>query len=534
MDGAQAMSASSAVARRAFADGRARTASFALLFAFAAAAQVIGYRSTYPTRADRLAFARTFGDNGAIRLFYGVPHDLLTVGGYAGWRVGGFMSLFAAVWGVLAAVRAFRAEEDSGRLELILAAPVAHRRLVVASLVAIAAGGCVLWLATFIALAASRLPVGGSAYLALTVTSPVPVFVGVGGLASQVAPNRRLALGLSLAVMAAAFAVRVIADTVSGLGWLRWTTPLGWVEELRPFAHPDPWVIALPVCSGLLLLLPVSAIAARRDVGAGLIRLSDSSEPRLALLSSPLLQALRSELGALAAWVAGVGALALIMGIISNSFSSGLSASLRQRLEQVGGGSLITPSGVLGFYFLFFALVISLFAGAQIAVAHREEAEQRLETLFALPAARRRWLLGRLLLAMLGAFGLALAAAALAWAGAASQHADVALVRMLEAGLNCLPAVFLFLGLAALGFAAVPRATSLIAYGLVVAAFLWELIGAVLGAPHWTLGLSPFHHIALVPVEPFRPLSAGTMLAIAAAATVVALVLFERRDLTGA
>ena len=128
-----------------------------------------------------------------------------------------------------------------------------------------------LWLATFVALAASRLPVGGSAYLALTVTSPVPVFVGVGALASQVAPNRRLALGLSLAVPAVAFAVRVIADTVSGLGWLRWATPLGWVEELRPFAHPDPWVIALPVASGLLLLLPVIASSARRDVGAGLI-----------------------------------------------------------------------------------------------------------------------------------------------------------------------------------------------------------------------------------------------------------------------
>ena len=89
-----------------------------------AAAQVVGYRDTYPTRADRIAFARTFGDNNAIRLFYGVPHDLLSVGGYVGWRVGGFMSLFAAVWGVLAAVRALRTEEDTGRQELVLAGPV--------------------------------------------------------------------------------------------------------------------------------------------------------------------------------------------------------------------------------------------------------------------------------------------------------------------------------------------------------------------------------------------------------------------------
>jgi ABC-2 type transport system permease protein len=528
------MSATSAVARRAFGDARARTASFALLLAFAAAAQVIGYRSTYPTLADRVAFAQSFGDNAAIRLFYGVPRDLLTVGGYAGWRVGGFMSLFAAVWGVLAAVRAFRTEEDSGRLELVLAAPVHRRRIVLASLAAIAAGACVLWLATFIALAASRLPVGGSAYLALTVTSPVPVFVGVGALASQVAPNRRLALGLSLAVMAIAFALRVIADTVSGLGWLRWTTPLGWVEELRPFAHPDPWVIALHVASAFLLLLPAIVISARRDVGAGLVRLDDSSDPRFALLSSPLLQALRSELGALSAWVAGVGGLALIMGLISNSFSSGLSASLRQRLEQVGGGSLMTPTGVLAFYFLFFALVISLFAAAQIVAARREEAEQRLETLFALPVSRQAWFLGRIVLAMAGALGLAIAAAVLAWAGAASQHAGVGLGGMLEAGVNCLPAVFLLLGLAALGFASLPRASSVIAYGPVVVAFLWELLGAVLGAPRWALGLSPFHHLGLVPIQPVRPLPACTMLAIAAAVIVVAVVLFGRRDLTNA
>lgn len=191
----------------------------------------------------------------------------------------------------------------------------------------------------------------------------------------------------------------------------------------------------------------------------------------------------------------------------------------------------MTPTGVLAFYFLFFALVISLFAAAQIVAARREEADQRLETLFALPAARQTWFLGRMVLAMAGALGLALAAAVLGWAGAASQGADVGFGGMLEAGVNCLPAVYLLLALAALGFAWLPRASSLIAYGPVVVAFLWELLGAVLGVPRWALGLSPFHHLGLVPVEPFRALPAGVMLGVAAAAMVVALVLFGRRDL---
>ena len=46
--------------------------------------------------------------NKAIRLFYGAPHDLLTVGGYTAWRVGGTLAIFAAAFGLLAAVRALR------------------------------------------------------------------------------------------------------------------------------------------------------------------------------------------------------------------------------------------------------------------------------------------------------------------------------------------------------------------------------------------------------------------------------------------
>jgi ABC-2 type transport system permease protein len=528
------VSASSAIARRAFADGRTRTLAFAALFAASSAAQVLGYRNTYPTHADRLAFAHTFGGNGAIRLFYGVPHDLLTVGGYAGWRVGGFMSLFAAVWAALAAVRAMRTEEDSGRHELLLAAPVSRARVLVASLVAVALGACVLWLAMFLALALSGLPVAGSAYLALVVISPIPPFVGVGAMASQIAPSRRFALALAFAVLAVAFALRVVADTVGGGGWLRWATPLGWVEEMRAFAQPDPWVLVLPVGMSLALILPAILLATRRDLGVGMIRLSDSSEPRLRLLSSPLLLAVRSELGMLAAWIVGVGSLALIMGVISNSFSSGLSETLRRRLERVGGGTLMSPVGVLGFYFVFFALVISLFAAGQVTAARHEEAEQRLETLLALPVGRRRWLLGRLALALAGALGLAFTAGVLAWAGALSQAADVSLADMLEAGANCLPLVLLFLALSALGFAAFPRAASFIGYGLIVGSFLWELLGSVLGVPHWTLGFSPFHHIGLVPVAAFRPLAACVMLGIAVASTVLALALFDRRDLTGA
>jgi ABC-2 type transport system permease protein len=523
-----------ALARQALRDGRTRTLCFAALFGLVALVQPLAYRHSYPTVQDRIGFARAFGDNTAVRLFYGVPHDLLTVGGYSGWRVGGFMSIFAGVWGLLAAVRALRAEEEAGRQELVLAGIVSRREAFAAALVAIAAGAALLWIALFAGLLAGGLPAGGSAYLALAAVSPVPVFVGVGAVASQLASTRRLALELVSAALLLALVARVVADTSQRLDWLRWATPLGWVEELRPFAGARPAVLVLPLVASGLLLVVALALNAARDVGTGLLSARDSAAPRARLLGSSTAQALRDERGSLIAWLVGVGFFAAIVGLLSDTFSGGgISHNLQRQFSKVGGASLTTPSGALGFYFLFFVVVISLFGCAQVAAIRREEADQRLETLFALPVSRRGWLAGRTAIAAGGAVLLALGAGVLAWAGATAAGAGVSLPDMLGAGANCLPAALLFLGLGLLAFGGAPRASAGIAYGLVAAAFVWELFGAVLGAPSWTLDLSPFHHVGLVPAQPFKATAAAVMLAVGAVATFAALGLFERRDLTG-
>jgi ABC-2 type transport system permease protein len=213
-----------------FRDARVRTVSFVYLFAAVAYIQPVTYRHAYPTVASRLAFAHSFAGNKAIRLFYGEPHNLLTVGGYTAWRVGGTLAIVAAIFGLLAAVRALRTEEDTGRMELVLAGVVGRRTGYLASLVAIAAGIVILGLAEFVGSVIAGLPAGGSAYLALATASVALVFVGVGAVASQLAPSRRIALELGGALVGLFFLLRVIADTSSGAGWLRWATPLGWAE----------------------------------------------------------------------------------------------------------------------------------------------------------------------------------------------------------------------------------------------------------------------------------------------------------------
>ena len=522
------------MARQAMRDARVRTAAFAYLFLVYGYVQVRGYRGTYPTRADRLSFAAGFGDNAGLRLLYGRPYDLLSVGGYVAWRVGGVLAVAAAAYGVLAAVRSLRAEEESGRAELVLALPVTRRDRDLAAGLAVCAGLVLLWLAEFGGLyAADAGGAGDAALLALAGSLTATVFAGWGAVTSQLAATRRGATGLGLLGVAAAFLLRVLADTVTGMGWLGWVTPLGWAERVRPFAGARPAVLVLPLVATGALVLLAGRLAAGRDVGTSVLPARDTAPPRRELLGSPTAFALRTQWGAITAWLLSVAAIAFVLGIVSDSISSAdVPADVRRQLAKFGAGSILTPLGYLGFVFVFVVVALSAYACSQAAAARREE-EGQLETVLAQPVTRTRWLAGRLTIAILALAAVALTAGLAAWSGARAAGVHVALPRLVEAGANALPAAVLFLGVATLAVALVPRAGAAIAYGLLTATFIWQLVGTLLGPPRWLLDLTPFAHVAPVPAKPFDAVAAGVLVVVGVVSGALGITAFRRRDLRG-
>lgn len=517
---------------RSLRDVRGRIIGFTYLFAAVAFIQPIGYRRTYPTAADRLAFAHSFSHNKAVVLFYGRAYDLLSVGGYAAWRVGGFLAIFAGVFGLMLAVRLVRGNEESGQTELVLATLVSRGLEAGAVIAAMATAIGVIWLATTLGLVLGALPAGPSAYLALSVITVAAVFAAVGMLISQLASSRRLALELSGGVFMAFFLIRVIADTSTNLGWLDWATPLGWSELMRPFTGARPAVLILPAAATFLLIAVAARLQAGRDIGTGPLGGRDTTSPHLGLLASPTQQALRSERSTLLAWLAGLGLFGLVVGVVSRSVSSaGIPRKLSDELSRLGYGEILHPVGYISFTSIFLVFVISLFASSQLAAARHEEAEGRLETVLSRPVSRSRWLAGRLLLAAGCAAVLALGNALFVWLGAISQGVSVSAWRMLEMAANCLPTAVLFLGLGALVYGLLPRATAGAAYGLVTVAFVWQLFGSLLGAPHWLVDATPFAHLGLAPAHALQPGPAGVMLVIGLVAGALGVVLFGGRDL---
>jgi ABC-2 type transport system permease protein len=511
---------------------RVRLIVIGVICAAYAAGQVVGFRETYPSAADRVRFAHVFSDNIALRLFYGVPHDLATVAGYAEFRVVGILAIVTAAWSVFAAVRALRGEEDTGCYELILAGAVGRGGAVMAILAALAAECLLIWLVTtFAFLLAGALPgdmtARESALTAAALVAPAVVFATVGALASQLAPTRRSAQAGGVGAVGLAVLLRIAADVGHGVGWIRWLTPIGWAEEIRPVTAPRPAVLLLFAAAALVIAAAAVAVARRRDIGGSVLHGRAVVPSRTALLGSPTQAALRAELPTLAGWAVSAGLFAALLG----GFAGSIAEEIGKTHIHTYGLALSTPAGYLAVVFSLFVLLVALFAVSHVGGLRDEESSGRLETLFALPVGRRRWLAGRLVIAAAATAALALLLGVCAWAGAAVADAGVGLTGLLAAGANSIAASLLFLALGVLLFAWLPRPSPGIAFGLVGVAFLWELLGGLLGAPGWVDSLSPFHHVTQVPVAAADLSGTAVMLALAAVAAVAAVDRFARRDL---
>ncbi|HXZ77157.1 MAG TPA: hypothetical protein VEH31_40690, partial [Streptosporangiaceae bacterium] len=92
---------------------------------------------------------------------------------------------------------------------------------------------------------------GPMLFFSVALVAPAAMFLAAGALASQLAATRRQAAAYAGAVLGICYALRMVADSGTGLEWLHWATPLGWVEELQPLTAPRP--LALLPIAGLVI-----------------------------------------------------------------------------------------------------------------------------------------------------------------------------------------------------------------------------------------------------------------------------------------
>lgn len=506
------------------------------MFVVTGLSTVRGYLTAYPTAVERQVLARSLGDNAGFEALYGVARRIGTVGGFTAWRLTWLLGALAGVWGLLASTRLIRGEEETGRRELLLGGALTRSSLLKADLTALSLPFATCFLCFGGALALAGIPVRGALVTAAGILAPAVMFGAAGALTSQLFADRRHALGWGSALLGASFLIRVAADGAHTLGWLRWASPLGWIENLQPFSGPRIVAFVPMVLAAAAAITGSFGALQRRDFATGLLTTNERGNPDSVLLNGVTGLAVKSERAAVLGWSIGVGAFAFVFGLLSNGVAKFMRSQtqLRELLHHLGLRNFDRPQDFLGLMFTFFALPIAIYAVTQVSAAREEEATGRLEILIARPVGRRQWLLSRCAVAAAGGVAVVLVPALAAWLGAALQHAGVPFGSMLVAALNCLPPAMLFFGIAVLCFGVAPRLTAGVALGSVVAAYLLELVGAIVNTPSWVLDLSPFHHLAPAPAAPVNFAAAVVMAALGLAMTAAGVMQLARRDLVGA
>ncbi|MEI8081560.1 MAG: hypothetical protein WCI74_06905, partial [Actinomycetes bacterium] len=178
--------------------------------------------------------------------------------------------------------------------------------------------------------------------------------------------------------------------------------------------------------------------------------------------------------------------------------------------------------------------LIALYSAFRMGAARAEEASTRVEFLLSRPVRRWRWLGGHVLCLIAAVVLLSATAGVAMWLSGRAAGAQVSAAQFFAAAFNALPMVMVFAGLSVLVFGVAPRLTVAVGASAAVVAYVLQMVGPALKWPEWTLGISPFHHLAAVPVDPFGWTAAIVMVVVGAVLAVVGIVAFGRRDLVGA
>lgn len=478
----------------------------AVLVALICGAMTWIFASQYPKISSLLQESglQAIAGNPIERVALGPPLALDDPGGFTVWRTGTAVLVLASGWITLATTRSTRGEEDAGRWDLLLAGRLRIADVLLRSLVALAGSAALIGVAVVSALLAAGTAAAGALIHAAGITCVAMTFATVALLTSQVMPGRSSATGAAVAAIGVSLALRIAADSSPQLAWLAWVTPFGLTARSAPYA--DNLVAPLIVLSAFPIALAAAAVVAahHRDVGDGVVTLSDSRPPRTAQLQSVVGFALRRTAGITLGWATGVAASFMLAGALLTTVLEYFRTNARIA-EMAAAAGLNGPVSVNTFVAPLFVLlpaVTGLYAAMRLATLIADEKAGRWTLLFAQPISRVRLLSAEVAVTVGAVIALHCAAAIAIWCGATLTDAPLRFTDALAGALNPVPVALLAAGAAVLGVGWFP--SGVLAFGAlpIVGGYLVNVLTQSVNAPSWIAELSPWAHVAAVPDAP--------------------------------
>ena len=485
----------------------------------------------YPTQASRLAAANAINDSSALLAMFGRIYDPTSIGAIGLVKLIAFGAAGVAVLSGLITIRHSRAEEESGRLDLIGAAVVGRKSALTAALLTSVVTSIALGFMASLALMAADLPVSGSLAFGAAWAGAGIAFAGIAAIAAQISRSSRGATGLLAGSIGVAYLLRALGDSTQRIGWLTWVTPLGWVHHIQPFASEKWWVLALLFGFSVITTGVAFALAARRDLGSGLLADMPGPEEAGTALSTPLALAWRLERTSFIAWTAAFVVLGSVVGGVAGNVGEFLNTETGRQMMELLGGEKGLVNAYLAAELSFVGIFIAAYGVHVVLRLKSEETLQRAELLFSYGVTRMRWAASQIAVAFVGTVVLAASAGVSAGIARAYQTRESAdFIAILGGALIQLPAAWVVIGLCVVGYGLSARLANLGWSALVLFLLITE-VGALLKLPHGVIDLSPFSHTPKLPGSPVSIEAVVILVVTGASLVALGLGLLSRRDI---
>jgi ABC-2 type transport system permease protein len=493
------------------------------------------FKGLYKTAASRESIAAGIGRS-ASNLALGGPLYGDSIGSLTVYKVGAASAVAVGLMSIFIVIRHTRADEETGRLELVGSTAVGRHAALAAGVILAAAANCGLALLIFAGLAAVGLPAGGSAALGLAIGSCGLVFAAVGAAAAQLSASARTARGMAIVLLVAAYLVMSGGAAARGGGarWLLWASPVGWVTQVRAYAGDRWWVLALMLAATAVVAVAAAVLAAARDLDAGLVPERPGPPRAAASLRSPLALAWRVQRNGLVGWVIGALFYGAVFGSIASSIGGllGSGNGVKNAITRLGGQAGLTDA-YLAAVMMIMGLVAAAYAVSAVLRLRSDETAQRAEPLLAAGASRMNWAAAQLILAFGGAVAVLAAVGLGSGLSYGARAGDVGgqLPRLLGAALAQLPATFAVAAVVVALLGLLPRSCVAAGWAVLALAAVLALFGPTLQLAQPIQDISPFTHSPHLPggVVSAVPLVWLALAAVALAA--VGLVGLRRRDI---
>ena len=488
--------------------------------------------TVYKTPEERQVRARLMDSPSATMMSgpgYGL--DNYTLGAMISNEMVLWLAVPAAMMSIFLVVRHTRAEEETGRAELIRSAVVGRHAAPLAALIVALIANAGIAVLTTLAMVSGDLAVTDSVAVGIGIGLTGLVFAGVATVTAQLTEHARAASSMAMAVVGGAFLLRAIGDAAElGGSFLSWLSPLAWIQQLRPFVDLRWWPMVLSFAVTGLTVGAAYALSGRRDVGAGLVPPRLGRADAAPSLSTPFALAFRQQRVALVGWAIGLFIFAVATGSLSGSVTEAAAESPEMTKIFAANGQEPTD-GFFAQMALFFALMIAAFAITSVLRLRSEERTGHTEAVLATAVSRRRWISSWLAYTTAASAFLLLISGLGVGLGAVSGGSGAGVVgEVLVATMAYLPPVVVVIGLTAALFGLRPG-VAVWAWLLIVYAFFFGMFGALLELPGVVADLSPFNHLTVMPLDRIEALPLILLAAIAAALLLIGRMLFDRRDL---